>query len=391
MPKTKAFIEKARAKHGDRYDYSKVVYVHSSNKVIITCSVHGNFEQSAKNHLHGRGCRKCGLVAMGRSNVMRVADQFKSAARAKHGGRYDYSKVVYVSAREKVTIACREHGDFEQTPNHHLRGYGCRKCAGTHSYSTLEWIDRAREKHGDIYGYYRTMYIGSKCKVIITCKEHGDFEQWPANHLRGDGCPACSYVSNGDRFRHSDAEFIERARVTHGDLYNYSKVDYIRSSSKVIITCKKHGDFEQEPASHLAGNGCSKCSGLYNYTTPEWIAEAKNTHGDKYDYGNTVYVRAHEKVIITCKEHGDFENIASQHLHGAGCQKCAGKHRYSTVEWVDVALLVHGDLYDYSKTVYVRNSDKVVITCKEHGDFDQTPANHLKGQGCPRCNWSRDQ
>lgn len=185
--------------------------------------------------------------------------------------------------------------------------------------------------------------------------------------------------------------FIEKARAVHGDRYDYSKTVYVRARGKVTITCKEHGDFEQVAHSHLAGNGCAKCGGRHQYSTAEWIIEAKKTHGDRYNYSKTVYIRARDRVIITCKEHGDFEQRATNHLTGDGCSKCSGKHQHSTVEWIIEAKKTHGDRYDYSKTVYIRADDRVTITCKEHGDFEQEAGNHLTGKGCSRCFWDRDQ
>ena len=251
---------------------------------------------------------------------------------------------------------------------------------------TQVFIEKARAKHGDRYDYSKTVYTRARDRVIITCKEHGDFEQVAANHTRGNGCAKCSGAH-----QYSTTEWIIEAKKTHGDRYDYSKTVYVRAHDRVIITCKEHGDFEQQPSSHLAGKGCSKCSGKHQYSTAEWIIEAKRTHGDRYDYSKTVYVRVHDRVTITCKEHGDFEQRPNAHLSGHGCAKCSGTHQHSTAEWIIEAKKTHGDRYDYSKTVYVRTHDKVIITCKEHGDFEQHPSNHLVGKGCPCCFFNRDQ
>lgn len=191
--------------------------------------------------------------------------------------------------------------------------------------------------------------------------------------------------------------FIEKARAKHGDRYDYSKVVYTRSKDKVVITCKEHGEFEQRPDNHLAGRNCALCAGTHNYSTTEWIYEAKRVHGDRYDYGEVVYARKEDKVIITCKAHGNFEQRAGQHLNLAqGCPACGVESRLEKIEkptevWVNEAVHVHGDRYDYSKSIYTRAKDKVVITCKEHGDFEQTAETHLGGSGCPRCKWSRER
>ncbi|MEV0446294.1 hypothetical protein AB0I84_50090, partial [Streptomyces spectabilis] len=119
-------------------------------------------------------------------------------ARAVHGLRYDYTKVQYVGAFEKVTIACPEHGEFLQAPVSHVRGgRHCPTCADR-SPTTEEWIERAREIHGDRYDYEQVTYVRSGDKVWITCREHGAFEQQAASHLFGSGCPTCS-LSKGEQ------------------------------------------------------------------------------------------------------------------------------------------------------------------------------------------------
>lgn len=181
-------------------------------------------------------------------------------------------------------------------------------------------------------------------------------------------------------------EFIEKARSVHGDRYSYERAVYVGSQKKITITCPEHGDFPQTPNSHLTGRGCAKCSGHYSPTTEEFVKKARSVHGDKYDYGRSVYSSNKKKMKITCPEHGDFEQRAKDHLRGNGCPSCADDVP-TTEEFIAKAHAVHGDRYDYGRTVYVRSSDTVTITCPEHGDFPQTPSSHLTGNGCPKCCW----
>ena len=99
-------------------------------------------------------------------------------------------------------------------------------------------------------------------------------------------------------------EFIEKAREVHGDKYDYSKVRYANSKTKVCIICPKHGEFWQEANSHLQGSGCSKCCGNNSYATEEFIEKAREVHGDKYNYSKVEYKGMHTKVCIICPEHG---------------------------------------------------------------------------------------
>ena len=121
------FIEKARKIHGDKYDYSKVEYKTTNDKVCIICPEHGEFWQRATNHItKGNGCPKC------HPNYNKTTDDFIELARKIHGDKYDYSKVEYINNNTKVCIICPEHGEFWQRPNSHLsRKQGCPHCANS--------------------------------------------------------------------------------------------------------------------------------------------------------------------------------------------------------------------------------------------------------------------
>ena len=194
------------------------------------------------------------------------------------------------------------------------------------------------------------------------------------------------------RKKKTKEEFIKEATEKHGDKYDYSKVHYVNSKTKVCIICPEHGEFWQEASGHLRGIGCPKCSGNYIPTTEEWVASARKVHGDKYDYSKVEYVNNHTKVCIICSEHGEFWQTPSAHLQGQGCPKCAnetngGRKRLSISSFIKKAREVHGDKYDYSKVEYDGAHTKVCIICPEHGEFWQTPNEHKKGCGCPNCSF----
>lgn len=121
--------------------------------------------------------------------------------------------------------------------------------------TTQEFIYRARDIHGDKYGYAFSVYQSAHTKVSIHCPEHGVFEQQANNHLSGIGCPSCS-----GKKKHTCDSFIEKAREVHGDNYDYSLVRYVSVRQKVSISCLVHGVFTQKPKSHLSGNGCPGCA-----------------------------------------------------------------------------------------------------------------------------------
>lgn len=190
-------------------------------------------------------------------------------------------------------------------------------------------------------------------------------------------------------------DFIQRSLEVHNRKYSYNKVDYTNNYTKVKITCPDHGVFEQTPVHHLRGQKCPVCSMEQRSmsrtsTVEQFINKAVETHGDKYDYSKVVYTDSQSKVKIECKLHGQFEQVANNHLNGKGCPKCGqittgAASKTTREEFVEKAKEIHGDLYDYSIAEYVGSHIKTNIICKEHGEFPQTPSNHLKGTGCPQC------
>lgn len=186
-------------------------------------------------------------------------------------------------------------------------------------------------------------------------------------------------------------EFVKRASKMHGNKYDYSKSVYVGAKKKVIITCKLHGDFLQEAWSHLQGFGCSACSNNLKLNTSQFIEKAIQKYGDRYDYSKSIYKNRYKKVIITCNKHGKFLQSPSNHLHGQGCPSCHGTFKKSSKNFIKDAIKKHGNIYDYSKINYSAAHSKVNIICKIHGDFFQTPHNHLKGHGCPMCHSSRGE
>ena len=187
--------------------------------------------------------------------------------------------------------------------------------------------------------------------------------------------------------------FIEKAQKTHGDKYIYDKVVYVNSRTKVIITCPKHGDFEQIPSSHIRGNGCYSC-GKENQrlTTEVFVCRANVIHNSKYNYNKVDCNGSSGKVIIGCKTHGEFEQRVDAHLRGQGCFRCEMDSRIlNNNTFIDKAISIHGNKYDYSGVIYKHSKSKVIITCKEHGKFKQVPYSHISGSGCPKCKQSKGE
>jgi hypothetical protein len=194
---------------------------------------------------------------------------FISKANKIHKNRYDYSKVNYINAKTKITIICREHGDFQQTPSNHLSNYNCQKCAKNFQLNTASFIEKAINIHNDKYDYSKVSYINADTQIIIICRKHGEFTQIPDFHInRNCGCPKCA----NNKVDLSD--FIKRANKIHGNKYDYSKVEYVNNRKHVIIICKKHGEFYQTPDIHINHNcGCPSCINKTEYKFYEKIKD----------------------------------------------------------------------------------------------------------------------
>lgn len=241
-----------------------------------------------------------------------------------------------------------------------------------------EFISKAKAIYGDKYDYSKSQYAGYKNKLLIICKVHGEFWQTPIEHLKQCGCKEC-------RIEAKTQKFISHAKAIHGDKFIYSKVRYKDSWTKVCITCPAHGDFWQAPASHLSGCGCLKCS-LRSKDTYDFIKESKKIHGDRYDYSQVKYNNSTTKVCIICPTHGAFWQMPYSHLNGSGCRKCHYANRIAPMRrFIEKASKTHDNKYDYSKVKYLGSNHKVCIVCPKHGEFWQTPTNHVNNHGCPEC------
>lgn len=179
-----------------------------------------------------------------------------------HGGRYDYSRYVYMGSETPATFICPIHGEFQQNPYSHAKGRGCIRCAAdkrARRSNTAEFITKAKAVHGDAYEYSNVRYVNAKTDVEIVCDAHGLFLQTPDAHLRGQGCPTCGHIKKGLSKRSSTEDFIRKAQEVHPYGYDYSQVEYTTAIDRVTITCSNGHTFEQQPNNHLTGYGCPIC------------------------------------------------------------------------------------------------------------------------------------
>jgi len=205
---------------------------------------------------------------------------FIKKAKKIHGEKYDYSLLDNnVNYKSKIVIICKKHDlEFKQNPNNHLRGKGCKICAKEERKRKLkmnknEFIKKAREVHNDKYDYSKVEYINYHTKVCIICPEHGEFWQSPSKHIpRKFGCKKCGMLNKTQCQPMNNEYFIKKAREVHGDKYDYSKVEYIKTHKNVKIVCLVHGEFEQLPSNHLRYNrGCPKCNANFSNVEKDFL------------------------------------------------------------------------------------------------------------------------
>ncbi len=332
---------------------------------------------------------------------------FIAKAIIKHGDKYDYSKSDYCTTKQKVEIICPEHGSFHQTPGNHMKGQGCPECgriARTTSqrYSSKEFIKSVQAIHGNTYDYSEVDYVNSKTKVKINCSEHGAFYMKPNSHFNGQGCPKCGRNSARENIALDYSVFLERAEKVHGNRYEYVEKTYKNYTSKMRIICSEHGFFEQKPHSHISmKTGCPLCGnhsvGLSNQKGWEVVHDIFiSIHGNRYKYDPSTYQDVSHKMKIECLKHGWFEQKPYQHYSGHGCKKCsaeenAANKKITFSDFIEKSIEVHGNKFSYDHVEYVDIFTPIHITCSKHGEFFQSPRNHYRGSGCPKCNSSKGE
>lgn len=294
---TKIFIERATTKHGNTYEYDCSDYIDSETKIDVKCKIHGIFSTFPLNHLKGNGCTRCGQINGGAKSRIGI-ENFINKSNLKHNNKYDYSKCKLDTLKDKVVIICSEHGEFEQVASYHISGRGCYECGRNICIKAKridfeEFTERSNKIHNSKYLYNKDTYTKSTDLTTITCPIHGDFEQIGSVHLQGCGCTICGSMRTVEKIKQrwstnydflkqclqkNDSLFLNKAKLVHGDRYNYDDVNYVNSHTPVKIICSIHGSFEQSPSNHLSGKGCKDCGylqalekGATGWSKTDWV------------------------------------------------------------------------------------------------------------------------
>jgi len=288
--------------------------------------------------------------------------------------------------------------------------------------TTSDFIKEAKAIHGDKYDYSKSEYTGANNKITITCREHGDFQIRTVEHIlkskKASGCKKCGRIQMGlkQKLKRAKTLFTDFKKV-HGDRYDYSESIYHGFNKKIPIRCKVHGVFEMTPASNLhQESNCKKCigddlkkHGAHNRTdTNTFIKRAIKKHGDAYDYSKTVFTGMHKPIIVICNKHNEefIQSKAQNHLENEfNCPTCLqnryNEHQKSRRVSIDEAneriKEIHGDfieVIDFKN--YVNVESKILFRCNRfdwHNDF-YSSFHSVTGRdrtGCPICKMSKGQ
>jgi len=257
-------------------------------------------------------------------------------------------------------------------------------------FKTEDFIRKSQEIYGNKYDYSLVEYKNNHTIVDIVCPKHGIFKKRPCHFYNLSECPDC--IKEQKVFLPTLNDFVSLANKIHNNKYDYSLVEYKNNYTKVKIICSEHGIFEQKPYYHVKGHGCDECGkNNRKLTTTSFIQQAIEKHGNKFSYEKTKVDGVKNKVIVNCRKHGEFKiNIYSHLKCDGGCLECKKEklkklYTSNNHEFIEKSLNIHNDKYEYNNIRYKSCYEKIEITCNKHGPFWQQPNNHLTGYGCPSC------
>jgi hypothetical protein len=406
------FIPRAEARHkADNgtplYNYTKSIYTKSAEKTTITCKIHGDFLQSPNSHLSGHGCPKCRDDA-NKANQTMSHEEFVTRCNEKHPNLIDYSKTEYINSKTPIIFICNAcRNEYIRDPCHMLgegRGHGCSTCNGGIRDTLDSFIEKANKTHQNKFNYDLVVYKDSLTKVKIKCKDNHIFEQTPAHHICGNGCPICA----GKHRTFED--FKELSKEKYPEIpFDFGTSLFKNMTTPIDIICPRKHTFTIPPSRHLLDDskgGCIECANIStgssnSYSQEQWIDLAKSKHHDLWLYDKVVYVNSQTEVIIGCKEHGYFIQIPAIHLGGSGCRKCGNercaKSKMITeegfIDRIEQCKEVHNNKYNYNRIYRDDGYLRIEMICDKHGIFDQRLEHHIKGHGCYKCvvNYSKKQ
>ena len=342
-------------KHGDQYTIDVNTFKAVKKEIIAYCKDHGKYETLAYNVRRSKSgaCPKC------RNKYRGMPSLNKKMFIKRHGNpNFDYIS-PYVTMCDDILIRCKTcNKNFLETPSNHTKRYTCPHCIGIYNKIYGSRLDYFKEKivlvHGAKYKYDFKTFKSFSTPLKIICDIHGEFHQTPTNHLRGNNCPECAYITRSQANRISNEDFLEKANTIHHSFFIY-KSEYVNSDTVLEIECPNHGTFYQKARNHLSGRGCRQCfedrmKSILTLSNEEFVNKANEIHGG-YIYNNT-YQGSKIRVEIICPAHGPFEQRPNDHLMGSGCPHCA---RGTTKAVQEICEVLKGH-----NILYIENDNKIL-------------------------------
>lgn len=406
-------VAKAKAVHGDKYEYLELLETEGRKSIKVRCPEHGEFVKSTNKLLIGQGCPKCASIEQGRKlSALRKVNpiesprrldlaEFVSRATEVHGDKYEYHRLEVIDKRSVIVASCRIHGEFTTPASKHLAGIGCYPCsvdsrAAKRSDSFEGVVAKAKATYGDRYTYLKLIKEeGKRPAVLARCDKHGEFIKPASAFTAGKGCPSCGLDDKSEKLRTPFEDYVKRAHAAHGGKYTYRKINWDSYPTTITYDCPEHGERTQGLNNHVMGAECLLCShkttGISGRLTFEDIVtKAKKVHGDTYQYIESYFEGGATRIKYSCNKHGEINQLAAAHIRGNGCKACAfaaqGVSRRDTLESaIQKAEAKHGKLYDYKELSYSEGYAILSYECAKHGMQKQRASEHIYGYGCPSC------
>lgn len=361
--KTKKFIKRSLCKFGDKYNYYDTFYTKMRNKITITCRKHGNFEQRADHHIDGYiGCKQCYKESVSdKMKILMNTNEFKDKIykngyidknkfikiiKEKFKNFYDLSQIDYKKANDKVKLICPKHGEFWIKPSCVNSFKGCNECVKEQKLKEkkIKFINDANKKHNFYYDYSLVNYKGDNKKVCIICRKHGIFWQLPNNHLK-HGCRKCGIEIQAKTQSLNINEVLLNFNKMYGNLYDYSKFEFLGTNIKSTIICKEHGEFYKDYTHHMRGQGCPCCkSSIPECIIRKYLSDNNIKFEEQKKFKNCVYKKQLRFDFYIPKINCCIEYNGKQHYEV--CEHFGGKE-----------YLKYGKIRDNIKKNYCRKNN----------------------------------
>ena len=325
------YIKRLEKTHGDKYEYSGIIYKNRSEDIEVVCKKHGIFKINASTFLSkSSGCYRC--------NIERRFEKIKEDRRnkeyiKKYGYEYELDIDDIDIKKSNMKVRCPRHNKVIGVYIFYYgKGvYRYKKCDECRKEESLKVFLSSMD-----YNKYDYSEVKESNNVLrIRCKKHDEyFDINKYLHKRdGIGCKSCYSEKRYNKF-------IKKAYDKYKDTYDYSLIDkrLFNSIDDIKIICREHGEFTCSSSDHIQYRGCPRCNGRKIIDIEDFKRESMKIHGDRYDYGLVKYYNLRAPVEIRCKTHGIFWQTPTSHIYGkSGCKLCNinSKVSNSEIEWLN--------------------------------------------------------